>query len=79
MAKVQASKQDIRSVGNAGAEDGTLLLTVPEAARRLRLGLTTTKALIYSGRLPSVRIGRSVRVPLADLKRWVEEQAQIAA
>ncbi|MER6431337.1 helix-turn-helix domain-containing protein [Streptomyces sp900105245] len=45
-------------------EDATLvLLTVEEAARRLRIGRTTCYALIRTGELESVPVGRLRRVP----------------
>lgn len=47
------------------------LLTVPEAARRLALGRATAYRLVQTGDLPSVRIGRTVRVPAAALDTWV--------
>lgn len=44
--------------------DSTLvLLTVEEAARRLSVGRTTCFALIRSGELESVTVGRLRRVP----------------
>ncbi|MFD4524069.1 excisionase family DNA-binding protein [Streptomyces sp. NPDC058470] len=44
--------------------DNTLvLLTVEEAARRLRIGRTTCFALIRTGELESIDIGRLRRVP----------------
>lgn len=46
------------------AIDTTLvLLTVEEAARRLRIGRTTCYGLIRSGELESIDIGRLRRVP----------------
>ncbi|WP_458087064.1 excisionase family DNA-binding protein [Streptomyces malaysiensis] len=48
----------------AEAADPTLvLLTVEEAARRLRIGRTTCFALIRNGELESIDIGRLRRVP----------------
>ncbi|MFF6992216.1 excisionase family DNA-binding protein [Streptomyces sp. NPDC010273] len=45
-------------------DDTTLvLLTVEEAARRLRIGRTTCFALIRTGELESIDIGRLRRVP----------------
>lgn len=41
----------------------TALLTVPEAAKALRLGTTKTRELIAARRLQAVRVDRSVRVP----------------
>ncbi|MFF7544269.1 MULTISPECIES: excisionase family DNA-binding protein [Streptomyces] len=48
----------------ADATDTTLvLLTVEEAARRLRIGRTTCYGLIRAGELESIDIGRLRRVP----------------
>lgn len=47
------------------------LLTVTEAARRLSLGRATTYQLVRRGELPSVRVGRAVRVPVHALEAWV--------
>ncbi len=55
-----------------------LLLRVPEAAELTGLGRSKAYELEANGTWPSISIGRSVRVPLAGLKLWVEEQAQHA-
>jgi excisionase family DNA binding protein len=39
-----------------------LLLTMTEAARRLRVHVSTVRAMIRRGAIPVVRFGRSVRV-----------------
>lgn len=49
-----------------------LLLRVEEAAERLGLKRSATYVLIQSGRLPSVKIGGSRRVAVADLAEFVE-------
>ncbi|GAB3814500.1 excisionase family DNA-binding protein [Kribbella italica] len=48
-----------------------LLLTVEEAAARLGLGRTFTFALIGSGELESVAVGRLRRVPVECLTEYV--------
>ena len=48
-----------------------LLLTVEEAARRLRLGRTFVYRLIASGELESVKVGRLRRVPAECLPEYV--------
>lgn len=53
-----------------------LLLTVDEVAHALGLGRSKTYMLIAAGKLPSVRVGRSVRVPRAALEAWVAQQTQ---
>ncbi|MBD3004333.1 excisionase family DNA-binding protein [Streptomyces sp. 5-10] len=48
----------------SATDDPTLvLLTVEEAARRLRIGRTTCFALIRAGELESIPVGRLRRVP----------------
>jgi len=48
-----------------------LLLTVEQAARRLGVGRTTMYALIGSGEVESVPIGRLRRVPAECLAEYV--------
>ena len=59
--------------------DGTLLLTVKETAALLSISKNSVYALISDGTLPSVRLGRSVRVPRFALEGWIGEQAGIPA
>lgn len=54
------------------APDDVLLLKVPEAARRLSLSQATVYRLIESGEIPVMRIGRSVRIPVDGLRKWVD-------
>ena len=49
-----------------------LLLTPEEAASVLRVGRTTVYALMKSGDLHAVHIGRSCRLSRAELKRYVD-------
>lgn len=51
-----------------------LLLKPSEAFKAMSIGRSTGYAMIASGELPSVRIGRAVRVPVDALKQWVEQQ-----
>ncbi len=52
-----------------------LLLRPTEAAELLGLGRAKTYQMLREGSLPKVVIGKTVRVPAAELRRWVEEQA----
>jgi excisionase family DNA binding protein len=54
---------------------GPLLLTVEQAGQVLAIGRTAVYALLGSGVLASVRIGRSRRIPLAALKDYVTRLA----
>lgn len=61
------------------APDPTLVaLTVEEAARRLGVGRTTMYALLASGEVPSVTIGRLRRIPAEALNDYVATRAQAA-
>jgi len=51
-----------------------LLLRVPEVAEALGLGRTKVYELIAAGVLPTIHVGRAVRVPVTALQKWVEEQ-----
>lgn len=51
-----------------------VLLTVKEAARRLSIGRTKTFALIRSGALESILIGRARRVLAQSVADYCERQ-----
>ena len=51
-----------------------LLLTVPEAAAMLAIGRTAVYALIGSGAIAVVHIGRSARIPVASIREFVESR-----
>lgn len=53
-----------------------LAVRVSEAARLLDIGRSKCYDLIRSGTLPSIRVGKTVRVPLAPLYAWVEQQSK---
>lgn len=48
-----------------------VLLTVEEAAERLHIGRTTMYALVSSGAVESVKVGRLRRVPVECLAAYV--------
>ena len=48
------------------------LLTVPEAAKLLRIGRNLAYDLVARGEIPSVRLGRVIRVPRTALEQWLE-------
>jgi excisionase family DNA binding protein len=49
-----------------------LLLTVDEAAQRLGIGRSHAYIYVLRGELPSVKIGRSRRVPLEGLHEFIQ-------
>src|SRR3990172_12582523 len=52
-----------------------LLLTVPEAARLLRISRNLAYDLIAQGRLPHVRLGRRILIPRHGLEVWISREA----
>lgn len=51
------------------------LLTVPELAARLRIGLRTAYNLCHEPDFPAMRVGGQIRVSEIALARWLDEQA----
>ena len=54
-----------------------LLLTSREAAEALCISERKLWGLTASGEIPCVRIGRSVRYDLEDLKQWIEDRKEV--
>lgn len=50
-----------------------LMFTRKETGARLRVSLTTVNALIKSGELRSVKIGRARRIPADALSEYVDQ------
>lgn len=50
-----------------------VLLTAEEAAERLAIGRTAVYALLKSGELESVRIGRLRRIPATAVENYVQQ------
>ena len=63
---------------NRSNEEKTLsrLLNAQEVAAALNMGLSTVYMLVERGELSSIRIGRSVRIRLEDLEKFIESKAQ---
>ncbi len=55
--------------------DERILLTVEETAKMLGIGRTLAWRLVQQGDLPSVRLGRCVRVPRGLLEAWLKRQS----
>lgn len=55
-----------------------LLLTVPQAANRLGISRSTLYLLLRNGDITAIKIGRSVRIAVAELERWIAAKQQEA-
>lgn len=54
-------------------------MKVREVAEFLQIGRSRAYELVADGEIPSVKIGRSVRVSRRELERWLEEQRRSRA
>jgi excisionase family DNA binding protein len=51
-----------------------MLLRPAEAAEAIGVSRSRMYELLASGELPSIRVGRTVRVPVAALHAWIAER-----
>ncbi len=57
--------------------DGTLLLTVEQAAKLCQISRGLAYDLISRGELPHIRLGRVLRIPRHGLEEWIARQAKV--
>ena len=50
------------------------LLTVPEAAKLLRISRNLAYELVARNEIPAIRLGRVIRVPKHGLTEWLDRQ-----
>jgi excisionase family DNA binding protein len=60
---------------SSGASQGPDLLTVPEVALYLRISRNLAYALVARNDIPSLHLGRLIRVPRRELDEWVASEA----
>lgn len=58
---------------------GPLLLEAMDVARLLGIGRTKVYEMVARRELPTVRVGRCVRVPAAGLARWIDANTRPSA
>ena len=50
------------------------LLSITQAAERTGVGRTVAYRFVMRGEWPSVKIGRSLRIPVVGLDEWIAER-----
>ena len=60
----------------ADLDDDLRLVTLPDAARFLSVSRGSLYDLLPTGQLASVHIGRSRRIPLGEIRRYVRDRLQ---
>jgi len=53
-----------------------MLLRIPEVARTLGIARSLAYEMARDGRLPTVHIGKAVRVPRRRLEDWIDARAR---
>ena len=62
------------------SQEPSMLLRIPEVAQTLGIARSLAYEMARDGRLPTIHIGKAVRVPRRRrLEAWIEEQAQTEA
>jgi excisionase family DNA binding protein len=56
--------------------DAKLVIDVVEAGRRLGISRSAAYHAVHRGQLPSVRIGRLIKVPVAALQRMLDRAGE---
>ena len=60
----------------ADLDDDLRLVSMPDAARFLSVSRGSLYDLLTTGQLASVHIGRSRRIPMGELRRYVRERLE---
>ncbi len=60
-------------------DNGTLLLTVEQAADLLQISKGLVYDLCREGKLPHVRLGRNIRFSRLSLEQWIAREAGASA
>jgi excisionase family DNA binding protein len=56
--------------------EATLVIDVVEAGRRLGISRSAAYQAVHAGQIPSVRIGRLIKVPVAALQRMLDRAGE---
>lgn len=56
-----------------------LAYRIDEAAETLGISRSKTYALISAGKLPVIRLGKTMRIPAEALREWVRKQTRKSA
>ena len=58
-------------------DERPVLLTVPEVASILRIGLNRAYQLCRAKEIPSLLIGHTIRVPREALEQWIKRHEEV--
>jgi excisionase family DNA binding protein len=55
---------------------GEVMLTLREAAQKLRISERTLRSYVKRGIIPHLRLGRNILFPLTALEKWIENHTR---
>ena len=70
----EGRRQERPQVQEQGAEGGLDLLSITDVCRELGMGKSWVYRRIQSGEIPSVKLGRNIKVRREDLQGYLEGQ-----
>ena len=70
----EGRRQERPQVQEQGAEGGLDLLSITDVCRELGMGKSWVYRRIQSGEIPSVKLGRNIKVRREDLRGYLEGQ-----
>jgi excisionase family DNA binding protein len=62
----------VEGTETTGPLDAIQMVDVAEAAERMKVSQKTVRRLCWRGKLDSVRVGRSVRIPVVAITEYIE-------
>ena len=68
----------ISSIEDRTPHGESIMLTVREAARLLRISRNLCYELVNQGKLPHLRLGRRILLPRYGLEQWVVQQSGLS-
>ena len=57
-------------------DDCPEMLTIDDVAQILRIGRWAVYDAVKRGQIPGIKIGRSLRIPKARLREWIEGRTE---
>ncbi len=64
----------LRPQGDGGQPQGVQLISIPQLCRELGMGKSWVYRRLRSGEIPSVKLGRAIKVKREDLEGYLEKQ-----
>ncbi|MGF1472110.1 MAG: helix-turn-helix domain-containing protein [Rubrobacteraceae bacterium] len=61
------------------SQEAREFLSLKEVQELLGIGSTKAYELVAKGKIPSIRIGRAIRINRRELDRWLDEQTSSAS